>query len=110
MHISNHVILNGSVIESTEFIGNANFRQIKISSNSETITISWQSNKPSSSTKPISEMGETIMRLRAEGKTQREIAEIFGTTQANISKIERNFKEQDNRAQYPQSVIDTPIN
>lgn len=96
MSIITNVSINGSKTETTEFLSNSNFRQIKFSSINETITISWQSNKPYNynSAKPISEMIESIAKLRAEGMTQQEVARILGTTQANISKIERNAKEQ----------------
>ncbi len=47
-------------------------------------------------TKPFSQMETTITKLRAEGKTQAEIADILGTTQPNISKIERKIKGTNN--------------
>ena len=39
-------------------------------------------------------METTIAQLRAEGKTQAEVADILGTTQTNISKIERKTKRK----------------
>jgi DNA-binding CsgD family transcriptional regulator len=42
--------------------------------------------------KPFSHMESTIAQMRAEGKTQAEVATILGTTQTNISKIERKMK------------------
>jgi DNA-binding CsgD family transcriptional regulator len=42
--------------------------------------------------KPFSHMESTIAQMRAEGKTQAEVAAILGTTQTNISKIERKMK------------------
>ena len=41
--------------------------------------------------KPFSHMESTIAQMRAEGKTQAEVATILGTTQTNISKIERKM-------------------
>lgn len=43
-------------------------------------------------TKPFSQMKTTIAQLRKEGRTQAEVAEILGTTQTNISKIEKQMK------------------
>lgn len=43
--------------------------------------------------RPFSRMGSTIAKMRAEGKTQAEVAEILGTTQTNISKIEKKMKK-----------------
>ena len=43
--------------------------------------------------KPFNQMGETIAQLRAEGKTQAEVADILGTTPSNISKIEKKMKK-----------------
>jgi DNA-binding CsgD family transcriptional regulator len=43
--------------------------------------------------KPASKKHETIAELRREGKSQQEIADILGTTQSNISKIEKQFKK-----------------
>lgn len=42
--------------------------------------------------KPFNQMGETIAQLRAEGKTQAEVADILGTTPSNICKIEKKMK------------------
>lgn len=50
---------------------------------------------------PITQLKSKIVELRAAGKTQREVAEILGTTQANISKIEREMKKE------AQEVADT---
>ena len=44
--------------------------------------------------KPVSHMGSTIAQLRAEGRTQTEVADILGTTQTNISKIESKMKKR----------------
>ena len=44
--------------------------------------------------RPFNQMGETIAQLRAEGKTQSEVAEMLGTTQTNVSKIEREMKKR----------------
>ena len=44
--------------------------------------------------KPFSHMESTIAQMRAEGKTQAEVAAILGTTQTNISKIERKMKRK----------------
>ena len=44
--------------------------------------------------RPLSQMETTISQLRAEGKTQAEVADILGTTQTNISKIERKTKRK----------------
>ena len=44
--------------------------------------------------RPFSQMETTIAQLRAEGKTQAEVADILGTTQTNISKIERKTKRK----------------
>ena len=44
---------------------------------------------------PISQMGDRIKELRDQGKSQREVAKLLGTTQANISKIERDIKKLD---------------
>ena len=43
--------------------------------------------------KPFNQMGGTIAKMRAEGKTQAEVADILGTTQTNISRIERQMKK-----------------
>ena len=43
--------------------------------------------------KPFNQMGTTIAKMRAGGKTQAEVAEILGTTQTNISKIEKKMKK-----------------
>ena len=43
---------------------------------------------------PITQLKSKIVELRAAGKTQREVAELLGTTQANISKIEREMKKE----------------
>ena len=44
--------------------------------------------------KPFSQMETTIAQLRAEGRTQAEVADILGTTQTNISKIESHMKKR----------------
>ena len=44
--------------------------------------------------KPVSHMEATIAQLRKEGRTQAEVADILGTTQTNISKIERKMKKR----------------
>ncbi|MDD6511980.1 hypothetical protein [Sharpea azabuensis] len=44
--------------------------------------------------RPFSQMKKTIAKLRAEGKTQAEVADILGTTQTNISKIEKKMKKR----------------
>ncbi len=44
--------------------------------------------------KRFNQMGSTIAKMRAEGKTQREVAEILGTTQTNISRIEKKMKQE----------------
>ena len=44
--------------------------------------------------KPVSHMETTIAQLRAEGRTQAEVADILGTTQTNISKIESKMKKR----------------
>lgn len=44
--------------------------------------------------KPFSQMESTIAQMRAEGKTQAEVAAILGTTQTNISKIEKKIKRK----------------
>ena len=44
--------------------------------------------------KPVTQMEPMIKQLRDSGKTQRQVAEILGTTQANISKIERAMKSR----------------
>ena len=43
--------------------------------------------------RPFSQMETTIQQLRAEGRTQTEVADILGTTQTNISKIEKKMKK-----------------
>ena len=43
--------------------------------------------------KRFSQMGSTIAQMRKEGKTQAEVADILGTTQTNISKIEKKMKQ-----------------
>jgi len=43
--------------------------------------------------KPVSHMSSTIAQMRKEGKTQAEVAYILGTTQTNISKIEKKMKQ-----------------
>jgi len=43
--------------------------------------------------RPISQMGGTISKLRRDGMTQTQVADILGTTQANISKIEAAMKK-----------------
>lgn len=43
--------------------------------------------------KPVSQMRPTIAKMRKEGKTQAEVADILGTTQTNISKIEKKMKQ-----------------
>ena len=45
---------------------------------------------------PIAQMGDRIKELREQGKSQREVAKILGTSQANISKIERDRKKLEN--------------
>ena len=45
---------------------------------------------------PIAQMGDRIKELRDQGKSQREVAKILGTSQANISKIERDRKKLEN--------------
>lgn len=47
-----------------------------------------------SRSKPFNQMGATIAKMRAEGKTQAEVATILGTTQTNISKIEKKMKRK----------------
>lgn len=44
--------------------------------------------------KPFSQMESTIAKMRAEGKTQAEVADLLGTTQTNISKIEKKMKQR----------------
>lgn len=44
--------------------------------------------------RPFSQMETTIAQLRAEGRTQAEVADILGTTQTNISKIENKMKKR----------------
>jgi transcriptional regulator len=39
-------------------------------------------------------MESTIAKMRAEGKTQAEVADLLGTTQTNISKIEKKMKQR----------------
>lgn len=43
--------------------------------------------------KPFSQMESTIAQMRAEGRTQSEVADILGTTQTNISKIEKRMRK-----------------
>ncbi len=43
--------------------------------------------------RPFSHMRSTIAQMRKEGKTQAEVADILGTTQTNISKIEKKMKQ-----------------
>ena len=44
--------------------------------------------------RPFSQMESTIAKMREEGKTQAEVADILGTTQTNISKIEKKMKKR----------------
>ncbi|WP_304509354.1 hypothetical protein [Anaerotignum sp.] len=44
-------------------------------------------------TRPINQMGDTIKQMRSEGQTQADIADKLGTTQSNISKIEKTMKK-----------------
>ncbi|MDR2598844.1 MAG: hypothetical protein LBC73_01040 [Oscillospiraceae bacterium] len=57
----------------------------------DAITISQHS---SNKTKPVSKQTETVKKLREEGRTQVETADILGTTQSNIAKIEKKMKEE----------------
>ncbi|MEM2286080.1 MAG: Tfx family DNA-binding protein, partial [Ignisphaera sp.] len=38
----------------------------------------------------LTEKQYEVLKLRAEGKTQKEVAEIMGTTRENLSVIEKN--------------------
>ncbi|MDT3664028.1 MAG: helix-turn-helix domain-containing protein [Anaerobiospirillum sp.] len=51
-------------------------------------------NKTQARREPITQREDEIKKLRDEGLTQREVAKIMGTTQANISKIERAMKSR----------------
>lgn len=51
-------------------------------------------NKTQARREPITQREAEIKKLRDEGLTQREVAKIMGTTQANISKIERAMKNR----------------
>ena len=51
-------------------------------------------NKTQARREPITQREAEIKKLRDEGLTQREVAKIMGTTQANISKIERTMKNR----------------
>lgn len=51
-------------------------------------------NKTQTRREPITQREAEIKKLRDEGLTQREVAKIMGTTQANISKIERAMKSR----------------
>lgn len=42
--------------------------------------------------RPVSQMGDTIKKMRSEGQTQAEVADKLGTTQSNIAKIEKRTK------------------
>lgn len=44
--------------------------------------------------KNFCQMESTIAQMRAEGKTQAEVASLLGTTQTNISKIEKKMKQR----------------
>ena len=44
--------------------------------------------------RPVSQMESTIAQLRKEGRTQTEVANLLGTTQTNISKIEKKMKNR----------------
>ena len=78
-----------------------NILKMKRKTSTETLTIevrsyddaSVVSQSRTSLDKPFNQMGTTIAKMRAEGKTQAEVAEILGTTQTNISKIEKKMKK-----------------
>ena len=42
--------------------------------------------------KPFNQMGDTIEKMRKEGKTQAAVADHLGTTPSNISKIEKSLR------------------
>ena len=42
----------------------------------------------------VSQMESTIAQLRKDGRTQTEVANLLGTTQTNISKIEKKMKNR----------------
>jgi DNA-binding transcriptional regulator YiaG len=44
-------------------------------------------------TRPVSQMQDTIKKMRDEGQTQADVADKLGTTQSNISKIEKGIKK-----------------
>lgn len=44
--------------------------------------------------RPVSQMESTIAQLRKEGRTQTDVANLLGTTQTNISKIEKKMKNR----------------
>ena len=78
-----------------------NILKMKRKTSTETLTIevrsyddaSVVSQSRTSLDKPFNQMGSTIAKMRAEGKTQAEVAEILGTTQTNISRIEKKMKK-----------------
>lgn len=78
-----------------------NVLKMKRKTSTETLTIEVRSYEDTSVVsrartslnKPFNQMGGTIAKMRAEGKTQAEVAEILGTTQTNISRIEKKMKK-----------------
>ena len=79
-----------------------NVLKIKRRTPSETITVEVRSYDDTAivsqsrthRNRPFSQMESTIAQLRKEGKTQAEVADILGTTQTNISKIENKKKKR----------------
>lgn len=79
-----------------------NYLKMKRKTSTETVTIEVRSyddtavisQSRTSLNKPFNQMTSTIAQMRAEGKTQAEVAEILGTTQTNISRIERKMKKR----------------
>ncbi len=57
------------------------------------------------------ELAPRVKEMRDQGMTQREVAEALGTTQANVSKIERQLKQMAAEGQTlaPNNVVPTEV-
>lgn len=57
------------------------------------------------------ELAPRVKEMRDQGMTQREVAEALGTTQANVSKIERQLNQMEAEGQTlaPNNVVPTEV-
>lgn len=78
--------------------------QIKQSANIVNVNMRWYGNVAGATlyvterVKPKYRLTQAIIELRAEGKTQAQVAKILGISQAYVSLLERQYKQRHNIA------------